>query len=96
MLMHTLQVISNLEIYVHPIHQTVELEPRLMDHVLHLLDLGLVPRVPVPEHGLLVLLAIILLCVNKVGLLTVQQTTQNREVEVILDFLLLMHIWLIV
>ena len=67
----------------------------LMGHVLHLLA-GLVPEVPVPIHGLLVLLAIILLCVNKVGLLTAQQITQNREVEVILDFLLLMHIWLVV
>ena len=94
--MLTLQVMSNLEIYVLLIHQTVELDLRLMDHVLHLLDLGLVPRVPVPGHRLLVLLATIFLCVNKVGLLTVQQTTQNREVEVILDFLLLMHIWLIV
>ena len=91
MSMHTWQAISSLEIYVPQIHLTAELETRIMDHVLHqmdhvlhLLDPGLVPRVPV--HRLLVLLAIILLCVNKVGLLAAQQITQNREVEV--DFLL--------
>ena len=95
MLMHTWQAISSLEIYVPQLHLTVELESQLMDHVLHhmdhvlhLLDPGLVPRVLVPVHRLLVLLAIILLCVNKVGLLAAQQITQNREVEVILDFLL--------
>ena len=94
--MLTLQVMSNLEIFVLLIHRTVELGPRLMVHALHLLDLDLVPRVPVPDHRLLVLLATVLLCVNKVGLLTVQQTKQTKEEEVILDFLHLMHIWLIV
>ena len=87
MLMHTWQAISSLEIYVPQIHLTTELETRIMDHVLyhmdhvlHLLDPGLVPRVPVPVHRLLVLLAKTLLCVNKVGLLAAQQITQNREV----------------
>ena len=89
--MLTLQVMSNIEISVLLIHQ-VELDLRLMVHVLHLLDLDLVPRVPVPDHRLLVLPAIVLLCVNKVGLLTVQQTKQAKEEEVILDFLHLMHI----
>ena len=93
--MLTLQVMSNLEISVLLIHQ-VELDLRLMVRVLHLLDLDLVPRVPVPDHRLLVLPATVLLFVNKVGLLTVQQTKQTKEEEVILDFLRLMHIWLIV
>ena len=95
MLMHTWQAISSVEIYVPQLHLTVQLKSRLMDrvlhhmdHVLHLLDPGLVPRVPVPVNKLLVLLAIILLCVNKEGLLAAQQITQNREAEVILDFLL--------
>ena len=86
MLMLISQAISSLEIYVPQIHQTIELETRIMDHVLHqmdhvlhLLDPGLVPRVPV--HRLLVLLATNLLCVNKVGLLTAQQITKNREVD---------------
>ena len=94
--MLTLQVISNLEIYVLPIHQTVELDPRLMVRALHLLDLDLVPRVLVLDHRLLVLPATVLLCVNKVGLLTVQPIKQVREEEVILDFLHLMHILSIV
>ena len=89
--MLTLQVMSNLEISVLLIHQ-VELDLRLMVRVLHLLDLDLVPRVPVPDHRLLVFPAIVLLCVNKVGLLTVQQTKQAKEEEVILDFLHPMHI----
>ena len=93
MSMHTWQAISSLEIYVPQIQLTAELETRIMDHVLHqmdhvlhLLDPGLVPRVPV--HKLLVLLATNLLSVNKVGLLTAQQITKNREVEAILDLLL--------
>ena len=86
--MLTLQVMSNLEIFVLLIHRTVELGPRLMVHALHLLDLDLVPRVLVLDPRLLVLPATVLLCVNKVGLLTAQQITKNREVEAILDFLL--------
>ena len=85
--MLTLQVMSNLEISVLLIHQTVELGPRLI-HALHLLDLDLAPRVLVLDHRLLVLPATVLLCVNKVGLLTAQQITKNREVEAILDLLL--------
>ena len=94
--MLTLQVMSNLEISVLLIHQTVELDPRLMVRALHLLDLDLVPRVLVLDHRLLVLPATVLLCVNKVGLLTVQPTNQAREEEVLLDFLHLMHILSIV
>ena len=89
MSMHTWQAISSLEIYVPQLHLTAELESRVMvhvlhhmDHVLQLLDPGLVPRVPVHR------LATNLLCVNKVGLLTAHQITKNREVEAILDVLL--------
>ena len=94
--MLTLQVMSNLEIFVLLIHRTVELGPRLMVHALHLLDLDLVPRVLVLDHRLLVFPATVLLCVSKVGLLTVQPIKQVREEEVILDFLHLMHILSIV
>ena len=60
-------------------------EPRVMDHVLHEMDHGLVPEVLVLQ---LPVLAATLPSVNKVGLHAVQAITENKEAAAKLDLLL--------